>query len=357
MFLSQTIFAKANIDQEIENRFYKIIKITGKLGICIQLGILLLILSVKVHPSVITFQVFTCLYWLIIFYIIKLRHTSLYFLLIFFFTPAHMLVMIVVFGSEAGFQHYAWIGFPLILFDQLVPERHIFFYIISGFLIFLGIHISADYIAPASNYPQLTPYLNTINFSISFLIFAWICFDFRLAQISFQKVIGRLTKTDHLTELLNRRGILEELESDGLETNPQNISIVMFDIDHFKRINDQFGHNTGDDVLQKVALILKQSIGSKHMIARWGGEEFVLICIDSGRDQALAIAQMLKAEFAVAHIHHRNNENNKSVISFTATFGISEVAEKETILDAIERADIALFRGKKAGRDSIIIAR
>ena len=153
---------------------------------------------------------------------------------------------------------------------------------------------------------------------------------------------------DSLTRVANRHQIdvwLEErLESAEKEGKP--FSIIFFDIDHFKKINDVFGHKIGDCVLKELSAIVSGNLGDGDLFGRWGGEEFILI-IDSTGGQAYE-----KAE------HFRKMVENhcfKGAGSLTASFGVTEYCQNDNIDSLLNRADEALYRSKNSGRNRVSV--
>jgi diguanylate cyclase (GGDEF)-like protein len=153
---------------------------------------------------------------------------------------------------------------------------------------------------------------------------------------------------DSLTRVANRHQIdvwLEErLESAEREGKP--FSIIFFDIDHFKKVNDVFGHKIGDCVLKELSAIVSGNLGDGDLFGRWGGEEFILI-IDSTGGQAYE-----KAE------HFRKMVENhcfKGAGSLTASFGVTEYRQNDNIDSLLNRADEALYRSKNSGRNRVSV--
>ncbi len=162
--------------------------------------------------------------------------------------------------------------------------------------------------------------------------------------------------TDFLTQVLNRSGFYsssEPLMALSLR-NQKAVSVILADIDYFKQINDQFGHQSGDIVLQKIAAILKDISRKEDLVARWGGEEFVFLLYDTNKRYALEVAERLKRSVELMKI-----KEGDSVIDPTISLGLVTIdcVEPETILDeVIKKADEALYRAKEKGRNRIEVA-
>jgi len=165
------------------------------------------------------------------------------------------------------------------------------------------------------------------------------------------KKLEELARTDPLTGLLNRRGLMEmmEYEIKRAKRSGKRFSIIMGDIDHFKEINDLFGHDTGDIILENLADIMKKSLRSQDIISRWGGEEFLILLPETPLAGAQCVAEKLRQKI-MEHVHQiRDMEFN-----VTITFGVSEVKSDFDTEICIKRADNALYQGKENGRNRVM---
>ncbi|MBI9088652.1 MAG: diguanylate cyclase [Desulfobacterium sp.] len=161
-------------------------------------------------------------------------------------------------------------------------------------------------------------------------------------------------KTDTLTGLLNRRGFEERLHSamDACLASQAPFSIIMIDLDHFKRINDTFGHLVGDSILKAFANILKQQIKGKDTPARFGGEEFIIMLPDTELEQARAVAESIRKLLADQEWKHK--ESGRSMGRITISLGISQFRPPESETAMIKRADTALYAAKEGGRNRVV---
>lgn len=157
-------------------------------------------------------------------------------------------------------------------------------------------------------------------------------------------------KTDPLTGAFNRIGIEGALKIGLAERRRAGrpLSIVMLDVDHFKPINDTYGHAVGDRVLTGLSLLVQESIRSTDLFARWGGEEFALVCQDTDLRDAAAIAEKLRLKIA---LHDFGNE-----IKVTASFGVATLGVRESLEQMFERADQALYQAKEQGRNRVVVS-
>ena len=156
---------------------------------------------------------------------------------------------------------------------------------------------------------------------------------------------------DQLTGLLNRRGFSEQSAIAYATTRRRRapISVIMTDIDHFKTVNDEFGHATGDEALAHFAKLLNENRRIDDIAARIGGEEFALVLPGMQIEQAISIADELCERMAASPM----TVDGRDVV-MTASFGVAAISEKDTCLrDVIIRADRALYRSKRAGRNRV----
>lgn len=161
------------------------------------------------------------------------------------------------------------------------------------------------------------------------------------------------SKTDSLTGLYNRRYIMERMENEFIsyKRNKKKFSLIIADIDFFKRINDTFGHDCGDRVLKVVSKGLQDAVREQDFISRWGGEEFLILLpeteIEGGRILADRIRKIIEEQII---------DYNGVQVPITMTFGVTVNEDYEMIEDTIIRADNALYEGKRRGRNCVILA-
>ena len=163
---------------------------------------------------------------------------------------------------------------------------------------------------------------------------------------TFEAELRNLAVTDTLTGVWNRRHGTELLTADLSARRPgQALSLLMLDIDHFKTINDTFGHQAGDHVLIEIASRLRRSLRGSDMVARWGGEEFVVLLRDCALPDALRLAEDIRA--AIAELPFG------AMGSLTVSVGVAEARAGEDLTTWLERADQALYRAKRSGRNEV----
>jgi len=165
------------------------------------------------------------------------------------------------------------------------------------------------------------------------------------------QVIVEQSAHDVLTNVLTRRKVLEifQLELERASRYGHPLSFLMFDIDHFKRVNDTHGHLGGDEVIRAVAARASSCLRSSDAIGRYGGEEFAVILPETGLSGAVVAAERIRKAVGDTTI-----EFGGKLLSVTVSLGVSEMRPGHTSLELIEEADTALYEAKKQGRNAVV---
>ena len=158
--------------------------------------------------------------------------------------------------------------------------------------------------------------------------------------------LQQLATTDSLTGLKNRRYLEDKLEELLVQAKDgREIAVLILDIDHFKKVNDTYGHQTGDDVLQELAARLKGKVGSAGIVARLGGEEFVVVMPDANVEKGLAMGTALCAHMqSVKWVH----------VPVTVSIGVAAYVQGDEVVSLLSRADAFLYKAKAAGRNQAL---
>ena len=172
--------------------------------------------------------------------------------------------------------------------------------------------------------------------------------------LSKQLNIDRLVNAasiDPLTECYNRREFQNHINQHiaTAKRYGSNLSIFMFDIDHFKKINDTFGHQIGDDVLKITAKLVKDNIRNADILARYGGEEFIAILPGTDKVEAIELAERLRLKIAGNTIETKN-----SPINITASFGIAQFDGVSDMTSLLQEADEMMYLAKNSGRNQVM---
>lgn len=170
-------------------------------------------------------------------------------------------------------------------------------------------------------------------------------------QEQINKQLIELAQTDHLTNLANRRGMLDKIQYEKyrFERSGKAFSLIMGDIDGFKRVNDQFGHECGDFVLSSLSNLFVSILRKQDIVGRWGGEEFILLLPETQLKEARSLAEKIRHRIEHNYFYYRGSE-----ISITITFGVASFDQMEDIEKTIHRADEALYKGKRLGKNCVV---
>ncbi len=163
--------------------------------------------------------------------------------------------------------------------------------------------------------------------------------------------IRYLAERDHLTSLYNRLSISNQAK-DMLSPYGRSCAIILIDLDHFKKINDQYGHPCGDTVLQITAHVLQNAIRHKDVVGRFGGEEFIVLMQDTHIEDAMLVAERIRSTLAATVIQHEGIAD----FQITASLGVASIfSGPDSLLEhLVHHADIALYKAKHAGRNRVV---
>lgn len=164
--------------------------------------------------------------------------------------------------------------------------------------------------------------------------------------------LHEMATRDPVTGLSNRRNMLSilEYERERVGRSESEFTLVLADIDHFKRVNDTHGHDCGDHVLEEIGTLLNAALRQQDQVARWGGEEFLILLPDTDEAGAEVVTEKLRA-----NLEEHVVEWNESQIQLTMTFGIASCAGTGPIHHCLKRADQALYYGKETGRNRSVL--
>lgn len=166
--------------------------------------------------------------------------------------------------------------------------------------------------------------------------------------------LAEVSRTDSLTGVLNRRGFLEraEVEFERSRRGRRPIAVLLADVDHFKQLNDRLGHGAGDAALERLAGLLRASLRSQDLVARWGGEEFILLLPETDLHGAEKVAESVRERVASDRFPFEGEE-----IAITLSLGVAEHRLERTLDATVARADGALYSAKAAGRNRVVVDR
>jgi diguanylate cyclase (GGDEF)-like protein len=172
-------------------------------------------------------------------------------------------------------------------------------------------------------------------------------------EAEYHEEIYRLTIMDALTQTYNQRYLLEFLERELVRAvrHARPLTLLMFDIDRFKAVNDDLGHLAGDFSLRELAGVIREGVRREDLFARYGGEEFALVLVESTKDQAVEVADRIRASVAKHPFRFENQ-----TFHITVSIGVADVPfdEQLSVAELIRRADEKLYQAKRAGRNRIV---
>lgn len=192
------------------------------------------------------------------------------------------------------------------------------------------------------------------NLAISLVTTVIILFLVNLTIGGYQRRLEEMACTDKLTGIANRQ-IFDMLFDQAFRYSKRrkgSLSAVMFDIDHFKQVNDTYGHPAGDLVLQVLARTVQEQIRDSDILCRWGGEEFILLLPDCDINHAEKVAEKIR----LAIENQISVPYGNKTISITASFGVAQLLPVDAKLDLVKRLDDALYDAKKKGRNRVELA-
>lgn len=275
--------------------------------------------------------------------------------LLYFFSTIYELTGIMLFWGLLSFYEH-----PDVVIHQqglIVIVLAIFFIIPNRFIIklIMSILITAGffYIAILRNLFSMSSYSwGLIVFSILIIIFC--AFTTRrlnrLQRIQFQvtQELSRISTIDSLTNTYNRMKYDEELEKEISRAQRYRLPLsgIMFDLDNFKKINDEMGHLEGDKVLKKVSLLVRENIRRNDQLFRWGGEEFVIMLPNTEQISAIKMAHRIQECI--------RNEDFLPIQKLTCSFGVASLKDHDTPISFTNRLDQRLYQAKKEGKDRVV---
>jgi diguanylate cyclase (GGDEF)-like protein/PAS domain S-box-containing protein len=166
-----------------------------------------------------------------------------------------------------------------------------------------------------------------------------------------KKQLEVASRTDPLTNLLNRRGMEEKLdtEKDRMERSDKPFSLMLCDIDFFKKVNDNYGHDAGDYILTQVSKNIEKHSRKQDLVCRWGGEEFLLMLPETDLNGAVALAEKLRK-----HVEEDVQVFKSQKIYITLSLGVACMEKGQEVNDCIKKSDLRLYAAKEGGRNKVV---
>lgn len=266
---------------------------------------------------------------------------------------------VLYFGWHMGFQYTILLLMMLTAFNLYLEFWKKLVVDIILVLSFLGMYFYTYYRMPWIVMHNSTDIIVTIvsnihiigSFCIAGFYFSSKNLEMSKNLMAYSKTLEKSAFFDTLTGLYNRGEALKFLEKNvkSIDDKGDTLSVVICDIDLFKRVNDSYGHEGGDVVLKEISKLLQEFMGDRGVVSRWGGEEFLLIFPNVDCETATAYANEILEQIRETYINY-----NGYVVQVTMSFGVQQYIKNKTVDDMISRADKKLYKAKNSGRNKVI---
>lgn len=266
----------------------------------------------------------------------------------------HAALAVRAIGWDSGFHYYLIMMPPIVMIS---PTRHPGSRLVLAASV-CGIYLTLDAFTRATPplhaiSPAILGMLRYFNVVVTFSMLTYLASSYLRLVKQAESQLRLAATTDPLTKLINRRRVTEiyryEVTRRKRESYP--LSFVLCDVDHFKNINDHHGHGAGDKVLVAVAEALRAALREQDSVARWGGEEFLVVMPNTQNADAMMVAERMREQISALAVPFGD-----ATLQVQMTFGVATHHEGEEAETAITRADQALYKGKQAGRNRVVSA-
>lgn len=298
--------------------------------------------------NLVSISIYCCAYWLL-----TRRMNTPAIALIWIEVLGHAAIGTMLVGWDSGFHYYLLMFIPAIVVSGGSKVRpSVLLLLLFGF--YVGLHTLSRALGPTA--PLNNTGLWTVHgFNVA-VVFAMAAYTARFYYSTVrraEKKLAELAATDPLTGLSNRRNLLAMAEHVMAKAQRagQPIALILADIDHFKAINDQHGHEAGDRVLVHTGALLSQTCRAQDIVARWGGEEFLMLLPATDAAAAWTVAERIRTTVTSQPLAPQ-----EEAIEVTLSLGVAVVHANEPLASAIARADAALYRSKEEGRNRVTTA-
>lgn len=309
------------------------------------------------------FNIFSVLTYVLCFFLVRKD----FFLPVYYITYLeiilHSFIATLCLGWQFGFAQYIIAIIPVgyyICYTMNIKRHKVLIATISALvamLVFLSCKIFSFYREPLyildNQFWEIGLYIFNSICSFLFLIVFSLVFVFEIKLTSNQlkhqnAVLEQLASTDPLTGLYNRRS-MDVFLSQALESS-STFTLVMCDIDDFKKINDTYGHDFGDVVLKGIAKIVTAQVKEQGYVCRWGGEEILILINNTSLESAYRISENIRRNVA-----NQVFEYNSQWVRCSLTLGVAVHDKKDTVEETITQADYNLYRGKRTGKNKVVL--
>lgn len=266
---------------------------------------------------------------------------------------AHAILAVCVIGLASGFHFYILLVIPVAVITNFRSLAVKVMLVSVLTMVYLGMDMLLLRRDPLVLLPNTVldglHYFNVLG-TVLILIFLAGYYHYLITKA--EANLRAMATIDPLTQLSNRRAVIEAIRDEEHRVQRANtqMSFVLCDLDHFKLVNDTYGHDAGDEVLKAVSRVLSDGVREVDHLARWGGEEFLLVLPGAGTAEAQLVAERLRQRIEALRVKVGHQE-----LHISMTFGVSARHPGETSENTISRADQALYEGKHAGRNRVVL--
>lgn len=256
---------------------------------------------------------------------------------------------VIMYGWQAGFQYYLIPLSTLLFLNQKFNNKYVAIFAFFPFCTFLLLNTLT--LEPQNNQENLYTFLHAYNTFNVFLALAFVNYFFRTSVNRFFSRLDKSSNTDVLTGLMNRRRMNLELSRycNITKRYEDTSSILLIDIDNFKQINDEHGHIAGDSILKQFTNLITSHLRKTDLLARWGGDEFLVLTPSTNIESA----EQLANELYQAVQHHDFNYETR-IVNLNITIGVNELLPQRTMEDSLKKADQLLSQGKSNDRKRVV---
>lgn len=266
----------------------------------------------------------------------------------------HAVLVSLILGLSMGFHYFLWPVAALLMMSPLFSAKvsSIIGFSIIGLFGFLVVY--AEHIEYSFAYEALASYVQIGNIMFAAVGFVLVTVSARSKNVKTEKQLYELANQDGLTETYNRRfvyDLVEQMQKERRRSSSLNYTAMICDIDDFKQISDQLGHLDADKVIKDVAAYIKSTVRETDLVARWGGEQFLILLMDIDAEGTVSLSEKIRKNVRY-HVDLKSNTDHITTLSI----GIAKARESEDFEDTLRRADISMYKAKKLGKNRIINA-
>ncbi|MDH5391893.1 MAG: GGDEF domain-containing protein [Gammaproteobacteria bacterium] len=332
-------------------RLFVVINFISYLGILAHLAFIILFFWININ-FLAYFNFFSVSVWLYSYALNRAGKHSKAMIALSLEVILHAVIATYFMGWDSGF-HYYFLPFILFLF---INHKQSLLSIVAESAAVLSMYLWLLMHTRGSAYQNLIDAdvingFQFMNIGVNFLAIGLLGYALRTSSMRAEWEMEQLASTDSLTGLYNRRKMYEMLEQERirLQRSEKPFVLVISDIDYFKAINDQYGHECGDYVLREISLLMQSALRKQDIVSRWGGEEFILLLPETDGPGAKTVIETLRKQVASRLFEYETHR-----FSITMTFGMALFDGSQPIANVIGEADKLLYRGKQQGRNCIM---